>query len=98
MILNIFESDEQAPAKFIWRVEVTIMRGFLPCIVPKPFDSIEFRRISRKQIDLQSFTMFAKPFINFGLLVVGSIVLDQVDAMVSSIERWQQCMLKEMDI
>ena len=66
--------------------------------MPDSFHGIELRRIGRKQIDFHSFAVHAEPFVDFGLLVIGRVVLYQVDAMVAPVEARQQGVLQKMDI
>jgi len=66
--------------------------------MPDPFHGIELRRIGRKQKDFYSFAVCAEPFVDFGLLVVGGVVLYQVDAMLAPVEIWKQRVLQKMDI
>ncbi len=98
MSLDIVESGEQTLAEFLWRIEITIVRGLHSGVMPDSFHGIELRRIGWKQIDFQAFAIRAKPFIDFGLLMIGGIVLYQVDSMVAPVETRQQGVLQKIDI
>lgn len=89
MTLNISEGAEQALTQFFGRVEVTIVCGLHARVVPDPFDCVELRRIGGKQIDFQTLAVRAEPFVDFGLLVIGGVILDQVDTMIAPVETWQ---------
>ena len=98
MTLNIIKGVEQTLAEFLRRVEVAIVRRLHSGVMPNSFHGIELRRIRRKQIDFHAFAVRAEPFVDFGLLVIGSIVLHQVDSMVAPVEARHQRVLQEMDI
>ena len=66
--------------------------------MPDAFHRIKLRRIGWQQIDFHSFAVRAEPFVDFGLFVIGSVVLYQVDAMVALVETRQQGVLQEMDV
>ena len=89
MTLDIAEGTEQALAQFFGGVEVTIVRRLHARVMPDPFDGVELRGIGRKQVDFQSAAVRAEPFVDFGLLMVGSIILDQVDTMIAPVETWK---------
>ena len=98
MTLDIAECTEQALTQFFGGVEVTIVRGLHARVMPDPFDGVELWGIGGEQVDLQAAAVRAEPIIDFGLLVVGSVVLDQVDSVIAPVEARQQGVLQEMDI
>ena len=98
MTLDIAEGAEQTLTQFFGSVEVMIVRGLHARVMPDPFDGVELRGIGGKQVDFQAAAVRAEPLIDFGLLVVGSVVLNQVDAVIAPVKTWQQRMLQKMDI
>lgn len=67
-------------------------------IVPKSFDGIQFGRIGGKQKDLDALAVFPKPVVDFRLLMIGGVVLDQIQPVTASIERGQQGPLQILDV
>ncbi len=98
MTLDVVEGGEQTLAQFFRRVKVTVVRGLHSGVVPNPFDGIELRRVGRKQIDFQPSAVRAEPFVDFRLLVIGGVVLYQVDSVVAPVKTRQQGMLQEFDV
>ena len=79
-------------------VEVFVMGDFLAGVPPYFFGCVVFRRIRWEQIYLDSFSIFGKPGIDFGLLMVGSVILNEIDAMAWFVEGGQQYFVQERDI
>jgi hypothetical protein len=66
--------------------------------MPEPLRRIEIRRIGRKRKHRDLPIVFAKKFKDFGLLVVGSVILNQIDSMAPAVIMRQQLSVDERQI
>lgn len=98
MTLDIAEGSEQALTQFFGRVEVTIVRRLHAGVMPDPFDGVELRGIGRKQVDFYPAAVRTEAFEDFGFLMIGGVVLNQVDTVIALVKTRQQRVLQEMDV
>lgn len=98
MVLNIRKGPKKIFAQFLRRIEVAIMSGVQSNIVPESFDGVQFGRIGGKEKDLNALSVFLKPVVDFRLLVIGSIILDQIDPVAALIKRGHQSLLQILDV
>jgi hypothetical protein len=96
--LDIAKGIEEASTQFVRCVEVTVVCGLGSCIVPDSFDGIKLGRIGGKQKHLDFLTVFTEPLVHLRLLVIGSVVVNQVETMAASVEGRQQYVFQEIDI
>ena len=74
------------------------MRGLHSGVVPDPLDGIELGGVGGKQIYFQTLSIRAEPIVDFRLLVIGGVVLYQVDSVVALVKARQEGMLQEVDV
>ena len=53
--------------------------------MPEPFRGIEIRRIGRKRKHLDVAVMFGEKLQDFGFLVIGGVVLNQINPMATAV-------------
>jgi len=90
MPLDVLKGREQTGAQFGGRGEVTIVRPFFACVMPKPLLRVEVRRILGQAKDRQPPVLFAEPRRHLRMRVIGRVVLDQKDAVPTAIKTGQE--------
>ena len=85
-------------AEFLRRIIVPVVCCVHARVMPEALDGIEFGRIGRKQKDLDSFAMFAKPLIDFRFFMIRRVVLNEVDPVAAFPECGQQMTFQKTDI
>jgi hypothetical protein len=94
--LDTVKGIEWAPAQFVGRVEVAVVGGLHSGVVPDALDGVELGGVRGKQKYFQTFSFRGEPIVDFRLLVIGGVVLYQVDSVVASVEARQEGMLQEV--
>ena len=78
-----------------WPIKVSIVRALLAGVMPEPLRGIELRRIGwePKHFDLAG--VFGNVRQDFGLLVIGGVVLNQIDPVAAAVIVRQQFFIQE---
>src|SRR5277367_4931839 len=76
-------------------LEESVMRGVFARIVPNAFGGVEFRPVRRQLKNLQIAPVFGKPVVCLLFLVIGSIVLNQINPMAAAVIRRQENLIHE---
>lgn len=66
--------------------------------MPHSFHGIKLRGIGGEQENFHAAAVCAEPFVYLRFLVIGSVVLNQVDAMIASVETWHQRVFEEINV
>ena len=98
MPLNVVKSRKQRLAQFFRHIEVSIVSGLLSRVSPDLLDAIEFGRIGRQLENFQALAVRFEPFVDFGLLVIRGVVLNQVHAVVPPVKTGQEYLIQETDV
>ena len=75
-----------------------IVGCFVADAMPHAFDGIEFGGIRGEEEYLDALAIGGEPRIDLRFLMVGRIVLDEIDAMPSPVKRGKQCVVQERRI
>jgi len=96
--LNVVKGREQRLAQFLRRIEVPIVGGLLSHVSPDLLYAVELGRIGRQQENFQALAICFEPFVDFGLLVIRGVVLNQVHAVIAPVETGQEYLVQETDV
>lgn len=83
IFLDSLKDTGQCFQQFLLGVKITIMSSRDSSIVPQPFGGIVLWRIGRQLMHFQPIPVFLEPAPNILILVVGSIILNQMDLVFS---------------
>jgi hypothetical protein len=75
----VIESAEERVAKILRAFKEPIVCDVFPLVIPDSFGCIQFRPVRRKLKDFHVAAVGFEPVINFPLLVVRRVVLNQID-------------------
>jgi len=95
---HLLERAEEGAAKFSRRLEETIMRRVLACVVPDTLLSVKFGPVGWQLKDFQVAQMLGKVVIGLLFLVIGGIILNEINAVTSPIKRGQEYLIDESQI
>lgn len=96
--MNVVKSCEQRSAQFLRRIEIPIVSGLLSRVSPDLLNAVEFGRIGRQLEDFQALAICFEPFVDFGLLVIRGVVLNQVHTVVAPVKTRQEYFVQETDV
>ena len=80
MFLHVSKNCGQRFQKLLFRFEIAIVSTHQPGVMPQTFGGIVLGRISRKLMNLQPMPVLFEPFPDTRVLVIRSVVLDQINA------------------
>jgi hypothetical protein len=83
MVSHVIESVEERATKILSSFKEPIVCDMLARLMPDSFGRIQFRPVGRKLEDFHVATVRLEPVVGFLFFVIPSIVLNQVDAMVT---------------
>ena len=98
MAADLLKCTEQGAAQLGRRFEKPIVRGVLACVVPDPFLSVEFWPVRRQLKYLQMPSVLGKVVIGFLLLVIGRVILNEIDAMAAAVKSGQEHLINESQV
>ena len=98
MTANVIECAEQRLTEILGPLKESIVRGMLTRVIPNALCRVEFRPVGRKLEDFHVAAVFLEPVIGFLLLVVGGVVLNQIDPMSPAIESGNDDLIQEGQI
>ena len=98
MPLDVVKGREQTVAQRDWGGEITVVSSFRACVVPKSLLRVEIRRILGQSKHLQPPTLLVEPCHHFRMRVIGGIVLDQKDAVPTTIKTGQEHFIDKRQI
>ena len=98
MTADLVNGAEQGAAQFGGRFEEAIVGGVLVGVVPAAFLSVEFRPVGRQLKHLQKAPVFGKIVIGFLLLVIGRVILNEIDPVAAAVKGGQEHLIHECQI
>lgn len=98
MATHAIERAKQSPAEIFGTLEEAIVCGVFARVIPNTLGRIEFRPVRRQLEYFQIAPMLFEPVVGFLLLVIRSVVLNQIDAMSSPVEGRDNDLVQESQI
>ena len=70
----------------------------LTSVLPDPLSGVVLRAVGGKQKHLGTAAVFLVPLKHLRFFVIRGVVLYEVDAALSLVERWKQCLFEKRDV